>query len=191
MDRQQISLSPSDKFYYEIVESDPDAAYDEVYTVDLDQLVPTVAVPHSSDLIRTAEELEGTVIHHVFVGSCTNGRLEDIRDAAHILRGCQVADDVRMIVVPASQRIYLEALKKGYIQDLIEAGALVESSSCASCAALHTGILPSGEIAVSTTNRNFRGRMGSKDASIYLASAATAAAAARCGYITDPRKFMN
>lgn len=176
---------------YECYESDSDATYDDEYVINLDELEPTVAIPHSSDLIKKAEELEGTPIHHVFVGSCTNGRLEDIKDAADILRGHKIADDVRMIVVPASQHIYLEALKKGYIQDLIEAGALVESSSCASCAALHTGILPSGEIAISTTNRNFKGRMGSKDASIYLASAATAAAAARCGYITDPRKFMN
>ena len=176
---------------YEFFTSDADAVYDESYVIDLDTLVPTVAIPHSSDLIRSAEELEGTPVHHVFLGSCTNGRLEDLKAAADILRGQKIADDVRMIVVPASQRIYLEALKAGYIQDLVEAGAVVETSSCASCAGLHTGILPAGEVAISTTNRNFKGRMGSKEASIYLSSAATAAAAARCGYITDPRKFMN
>ena len=175
---------------YELFESDADAEYDETFTVNLDELEPTVAIPHSSDLIRKASELEGTPIHHVFIGSCTNGRLEDIKTAADILRGKKIAKDVRMIVVPASQHIYLEALKAGYIQDLIEAGAIFETSSCASCAGLHTGILPSNEVAISTTNRNFKGRMGNNTASIYLSSAACAAAAALNGYITDPRKYM-
>lgn len=175
---------------YEMVQSDPDAEYDAVYTINLDELVPTVALPHTSENIKPAEELEGTKINHVFIGSCTNGRLEDIKAAADILRGKKIAEDVRMIVVPATQKIYLESLKLGYVQDLIEAGAIFETSSCASCAALHTGILPSNEIAISTTNRNFKGRMGNPTASIYLSSAAVAAAAALNGYITDPRKYM-
>lgn len=176
---------------YEIIKSDPDAEYDAVFTIDLNELVPTVAMPHSSDNIMSAEKLEGTKINHVFIGSCTNGRLDDIKSAADILRGKKIADDVRMIVVPASQKIYLESLKKGYVQDLIEAGAIFETSSCASCAALHTGILPSDEVAISTTNRNFKGRMGNPTASIYLSSASVAAAAALNGYITDPRKYMD
>lgn len=175
---------------YEIVESDPDAEYETVHEINLSEIEPTVAAPHTMDNIHNARDLENVKIDHVFVGSCTNGRLEDLRVAATVLQGRKIADGVRMIVVPASQKIYLNALRQGYIETLIQAGAMVESSSCASCMGLHTGVLPSGEVAISTTNRNYQGRMGSPSSFVYLASPATAAAAAIEGHITDPRKYL-
>jgi 3-isopropylmalate/(R)-2-methylmalate dehydratase large subunit len=175
---------------YEIVESDVDAEYEAVYEINLSELEPIVAAPYSQENIHTALDLENVKIDHVFLGSCTNGRLEDLRLAAKVLEGKKIADGVRMIVVPASQKIYLEALQLGYIETFIRAGALVESSSCASCMGQHTGVLAAGEVAISTTNRNTKGRMGSPSSLVYLASAATAAAAAVEGHITDPRKYL-
>jgi 3-isopropylmalate/(R)-2-methylmalate dehydratase large subunit len=175
---------------YEKVESDRDAGYETVYEMNLSELEPTVAAPHTMENIHNAKDLEDVKVDHVFVGSCTNGRLDDLRVAAKVLQKKRIAESVRMIVVPASQKIYLDALRQGYIETLVRAGAVVESSSCASCMGLHTGVLPSGEVAISTTNRNFKGRMGSPDSFVYLSSAATAAATAVEGHITDPRKYL-
>ncbi len=175
---------------YEKVDSDPDAEYEATYTLDLGALEPLVAVPHLAENTRPARELGDVAVNHVFLGSCTNGRLGDLAAAAGILKGRTISPDVRMVVSPASQKIYLDALRAGYIETFIEAGASVESSSCASCMGLHTGILPSGEVAVSTTNRNFEGRMGSPDSFVYLASPATAAATALAGRISDPREYL-
>jgi 3-isopropylmalate/(R)-2-methylmalate dehydratase large subunit len=178
------------KSEYEIVESDPDAVYEAVYQINLDELEPLIAVPHLAENIRPAYEAADIKVNHVFLGSCTNGRLEDLRIAAGILKNKKIASGVRMVVVPASQKIFLQALKEGIVETLLQAGTVVESSSCASCMGLHTGILPSGETAVSTTNRNFEGRMGSHDSFVYLSSPAVAAATALEGRITDPRKYL-
>ena len=174
----------------DIVSSDEGAQYDEEFAINLNDLSPLVAVPHLTSDVHPVKELEGTKINHVFLGSCTSGRLEEIGIAARILKGKRIANDVRMIVVPSSQKIYRQALKLGYVESLVDAGAIFETSSCASCGGKHTGVLASGTICISTTNRNFQGRMGSKESYIYLASAATAAAAALTGCITDPRPFI-
>lgn len=176
---------------FEMIESDEDAKYDEVFEIDLNTLRPTVALPHTMDNIKNADELEDVKINHVFIGSCTNGRLEDIAIVAKILKNRKIAKDLRLIVVPASQRIYKEALRLGYIETIVEAGGIFETSSCAACAGLHTGILPAYEVALSTTNRNFKGRMGSASSLVYLSSPATAAASAIEGHITDPRKYLD
>lgn len=173
---------------YELLDSDPGAEYDSVYEVDVSDLPPQVARPHSVDNVSSVEEVEGTKIDEAFLGSCTNGRVEDLEIACEILKGKKIHPNVRMIVVPASQDIYLEAVNKGLITILIEAGAAVDTPSCAACAGLHTGLLASGEVAISASNRNFRGRMGSPEAEIYLGSPATVAASAVAGVITDPRK---
>ncbi len=187
---RSIGADLSEYENHEPLKSDPDARYDAVHTINLSELTPIVAAPHSSANLKSAEELEGTKIDHVFIGSCTNGRLDDIEVAAKILKGHKIPGNIRMVVVPASQKIFLESVRLGYVEALVEAGAIFETSSCAACAALHTGVLPSEEVAISTTNRNFKGRMGHPSSSVYLASAATAAAAARAGHITDPRKYL-
>ena len=174
----------------ELVRSDPDAEFEKVYEINLDEMVPVVAIPHLTSNVAPAADQKGVRIHHCFIGSCTNGRLDDIAVAAKILKGKKIADDVRMIVIPASQKIYMQALKLGYIETLVEAGALFEHSCCGPCAGYNSGLLPDDEVAISTTNRNFKGRMGSTKASIYLASPATAAASALTGYITDPREYL-
>lgn len=175
---------------YEFFRSDPDASYEQIYTIDVSKLAPQVSCPHSMDNNQDADKIAGVRLDQVFLGSCTNGRLEDLKIAARILKGRKIASHVRMIVVPASQHIYLEALRLGYIETLTEAGAVVESASCASCFGLHTGVLAAGEVALSTTNRNFKGRMGSPQSLVYLSSPATAAASALEGVITDPRKYL-
>ena len=131
----------------------------------------------------------GVALHQVFVGSCCGGRLSDLREAADVLRGHSVRRGVRMVVTPASQRVYQEALEEGVIRDLVDAGVMVTASACGACGGIDKGILGAGEVCVSTSNRNFRGRMGSVDARIWLASARTAAACALTGHITDPRAF--
>jgi 3-isopropylmalate/(R)-2-methylmalate dehydratase large subunit len=175
---------------YEIMESDQDAQYDLIYNINLDELVPYVAVPHMTSDVHPAAELEGTEINQAFLGSCTSGRLSEIAIAVKIFKGRKLPDKMVMRIVPSSQKIFLEAVKLGYIEILMEAGITVESSSCACCGGLHTGVLPDGAICISTTNRNFRGRMGSPDSFVYLASAATVAASALEGRIVDPRKYL-
>jgi len=179
-----ISKSP-----YTIIESDPDAKFEKVIEIDLAELEPLVSVPHAMDSVCAVKEIDREV-NRVFIGSCTNGRLEDFAQAAQILMGRKISDDVVAIAVPASRKILLEAIAAGYIQTLVSAGFVVESPSCGACMGLHSGVLAAGDVAVSTTNRNFRGRMGSTEASVYLASAATAAAAALEGKLVDPRKYL-
>lgn len=169
-----------------IFEADPDAEYDETVFIDLCALRPTVAFPHLPENTRTIEEAGDVEIDQVVIGSCTNGRMEDMRAAAAILKGRHVKKGVRAIVIPATQQIYLEAMKEGLLEIFIQAGAIVSTPTCGPCLGGHMGILAAGERAVSTTNRNFVGRMGHVDSEVYLASPAVAAASAVTGRLTDP-----
>jgi len=175
---------------YKPLSADEDASYEKTIKIDLAALEPLVAKPHSVDNIALARELKGTKIQQVFIGTCTNGRLEDIAIAARILKGKKHHPETRLIVAPASQKVMLEAIREGYIQTLVEAGASILPAGCGACLGLHQGVLASGEACLSTSNRNFKGRMGSPEAFIYLASPATAAATAITGEITDPREVM-
>lgn len=176
---------------YESVSSDPGCHYAMRHTLDLGRLEPMVACPHDPTNVRTAAEVErsGVKVTQVFLGSCTNGRLEDLEVAARILRGRQVHPDVRMIVSPASQAVWREAGASGVLQTLAEAGALVSHSTCGPCFGGHLGVLGAGDVCMSSSNRNFRGRMGSAEATVYLGSAATVAATALAGRIIDPRSI--
>ena len=173
---------------YKVFEADADAEYDSVITVDLNTLRPTVAFPHLPENTKTVDEIDaGSIkIEQVVIGSCTNGRMEDMRTAAGILKDKKVADGVRVIVIPATQQIYLNCIKEGLAEIFVKAGAIVSTPTCGPCLGGHMGILASGESAVSTSNRNFVGRMGHVDSKIYLASPAVAAASAVKGYIADP-----
>lgn len=171
---------------YKIYEADSDAGYDEEYTIDLSTLKPTVAFPHLPENTRTIDEVGEVKIDQVVIGSCTNGRMDDMRIAADIIRGRKVADGVRCIVIPATQRIYLDCIKEGLVTDFIEAGAVVSTPTCGPCLGGYMGVMAAGERCVSTTNRNFVGRMGHVDSEVYLASPAVAAASAITGYISSP-----
>jgi 3-isopropylmalate/(R)-2-methylmalate dehydratase large subunit len=178
---------------YEPVVADPDAEYAAVYTVNLSELRPRVAMPHAMNgNVRAAADVEGAAIRidQAFVGSCANGKLSDLRIAAEIVRGKKVAPGVRFIVTPGSQAIYLEAVKLGYVEALVEAGAMVTSSTCGACAGGHMGLLAAGEVCITSSTRNFRGRMGSPDAEIYMGSSATVAASAIEGRIVDPTPHL-
>ncbi|MEG6572352.1 3-isopropylmalate dehydratase large subunit [[Clostridium] cellulosi] len=175
---------------FTVYEPDPDAVYDEVYEIDLGEIRPTVAFPHLPDNTRTIDEVGEVEIDQVVIGSCTNGRMEDLRAAARILKGNKVKKGVRVIVFPGTQNIYLEALKEGLIQDMVKAGAVVSTPTCGPCLGGHMGILAKGERAISTTNRNFVGRMGHPESEVYLASPAVAAASAITGKITDPDTIL-
>lgn len=174
---------------YKVYEADEDAEYDRVVEIDLSTLKPTVACPHLPENTKTVDELDKIEIDQVVIGSCTNGRIEDMRTAASILKGRKVAKGVRCIVIPATQAIYLQCIKEGIAEIFIEAGAIISTPTCGPCLGGHMGILASGEVAVSTSNRNFVGRMGHTKSKIYLASPAVAAASAVKGYIADPRDF--
>ena len=173
-----------------VFEADADAEYDETVVIDLSTLRPTVSFPHLPDNTRTVDQCHGTVrIDQVVIGSCTNGRLEDMRAAAEMLRGRTVAKGVRCIIIPATQEIWLQCLHEGLFDIFVKAGAVVSTPTCGPCLGGHMGILAAGERAVSTTNRNFVGRMGHVDSEVYLASPYVAAASAVTGYITDPAKL--
>jgi 3-isopropylmalate/(R)-2-methylmalate dehydratase large subunit len=159
-------------------------------TINAAGIEPMVAVPHTVDNIAPARTLAGVTIQQVFIGTCTNGRLEDLAVAAAILKNRSCHHKVRLIVSPASRQVLITAIKAGYIQTLISAGAILLPPGCAACLGLHQGVLGNNEACLSTANRNFKGRMGNPDASIYLASPATAAATALTGEITDPRKVL-
>lgn len=174
---------------YHIYEADPDAVYDAEYTIDLSALVPTVSFPHLPENTRTVDGIEDIAIDQVVIGSCTNGRMEDMRIAAQILKGRHVAKGIRCIVIPATQKIYLQAMEEGLLKTFIEAGAVVSTPTCGPCLGGYMGILAENERCVSTTNRNFVGRMGHVSSEIYLASPAVAAASAIAGKIADPRKL--
>lgn len=172
------------------VEADADANYVREIKIELDKLVPVVAYPHLPENTHPAAEGRDIKIDQVVVGSCTNGRLEDLAQAAEVLKGRKVHPSVRCIIIPATQEIYKEAMKLGYIDTFIDAGAAVSTPTCGPCLGGYMGILAAGERAVSTTNRNFRGRMGHVDSEVYLASPYTAAASAVTGYITSPEEVM-
>ena len=166
---------------YQVYEADADAEYDEEYTIDLSTLKSTVSFPHLPENTHTIDEVGDIRIDQVVIGSCTNGRLEDLKTAAEILKGKKVAKGLRVIVIPATQQIYLDAMAAGYIRTFIEAGAVVSTPTCGPCLGGYMGILAAGERCVSTTNRNFVGRMGHVDSEVYLASPAVAAASALTG----------
>ncbi len=174
---------------YRVFEADADAVYDSEIKVDLGALRPTVAFPHLPENTKTIDEVGEIKIDQVVIGSCTNGRMEDMRTAASILKGRKVADGVRVIVIPATQQIYLNCIKEGLAEIFVKAGAVVSTPTCGPCLGGHMGILAKGEKAVSTSNRNFVGRMGHTESEIYLASPAVAAASAVKGYIADPAKI--
>ena len=167
-------------------EADADAEYDEVFEIDLSTLRPTVSFPHLPDNTRTIDNVGDVVLDQVVIGSCTNGRISDLRIARDILKGKKVKKGIRCIVIPGTQKIYLQALEEGIIKDLVEAGAVFSTPTCGPCLGGHMGILAKGERALSTTNRNFVGRMGHVESEVYLASPAVAAASALTGKITDP-----
>ena len=171
---------------WQAFEADPDADYAQEIVIDLSALRPTVAFPHLPSNTKTVDEAAGMPIQQVVIGSCTNGRLKDLREAAAILKGRKVADGVRCIVIPATQQIYLDAMAEGLVADFIQAGAVVSTPTCGPCLGGHMGVLSDGEWAVSTTNRNFVGRMGPISSMIVLASPAVAAACAVTGVVTDP-----
>ncbi|MFQ5710522.1 MAG: 3-isopropylmalate dehydratase large subunit [Candidatus Geothermarchaeales archaeon] len=168
--------------------SDEAAAYEEEYTFDVGDLEPQVACPHSVDNVKPVGEVEGTPIDQAFLGSCTNGRLEDLRLAAGIMRGRKIPLSARMIVIPASAETYLQAMREGLLEIFIEAGAVVCNPGCGPCLGAHEGLLAPGERCISSSNRNFRGRMGSPESEVYLASPAVVAASAVRGEIADPRR---
>jgi len=172
---------------FEGVWADEGATYFREIVIDLDKIVPLVAAPHNVDNIKTVSEVEGLKLNQGMIGTCTNGRIEDLREATNILRGKKIADSFQLLVIPASQKIYLQAMEEGLVKDLIEAGANFLSPSCGPCLGTGQGIPADGYRVISTANRNFRGRMGNKEAEIYLASPATVAWSALKGKITDPR----
>ncbi len=175
---------------FEVVKSDKDSVYEKEYDFEVDNLEPQIACPDNVDNVYPVSHVEGAEINQAFIGSCTNGRLEDLALAASILKGHKRHPGTRLIVGPASKAILLDAIKKGYISTLIEAGAIILPPGCGACLGLHQGVLGNGEACLSTANRNFKGRMGNPDSFIYLASVATAAVSAIKGEITDPREMV-
>jgi len=171
----------------ERVQPDADAVYERVVEIDVSTLAPQLACPHTVDNVKPVGELAGKVIQQIVIGSCTNGRLDDLAAAARILKGKKVAEGTRMLVFPASGRIYAQALEAGYIAEFMKAGAVVMNPGCGPCLGVHQGALGDGEVALATTNRNFKGRMGNPKSEVYLCSPAVAAASAITGVITDPR----
>jgi len=179
-------VEPRVKRPYTAVSADPDAHYERTISIDLSKLTPVVALPHLPENVKPVSEMAVTTIDQVVIGSCTNGRIEDLAQAAEIFAGHEVHPNVRAIIIPGSQAVYLEAMAKGYIEIFIKAGAVVSTPTCGPCLGGHMGILAAGERAVATTNRNFRGRMGHVDSEIYLAGPAVAAASAILGRIAAP-----
>ncbi|MCJ7605638.1 MAG: 3-isopropylmalate dehydratase large subunit, partial [Dehalococcoidales bacterium] len=175
---------------FQPLEADEDANYERIIKINASELQPTVSQPHTVDNTALAIELKGTKIDQVVIGTCTNGRLEDMAAAAEIIRGRTLAAGVRLIIAPASKQVLLESIDAGYISDFVEAGAIILPPGCGPCLGLHQGTLGDGEVCLSTANRNFEGRMGNPKGFIYLSSPETAAASALAGTITDPREVM-
>jgi len=198
----KVGLFPSDKITrdfliaygrgenYKPLYPNAEANYERVIAVNLDQLEPMLSLPHAVDNVRPVTQVKGVKIQQAFIGTCTNGRLEDLAVAAEILKGKKRHPGTRLLIAPASRQVLIRAIEKGYIQNLLEAGATMLPPGCTACLGLHQGVLGDGEVCVSTANRNFKGRMGNPEAMIYLASPATTAASAIRGEITDPREFM-
>ena len=174
------------------LEADPGATYEQVFEIRVDQLEPLMAVPHQPGNVKKAREVEaeGVSVHQVFIGTCTNGRLEDLREAARILQGRRVHKKTRCLIIPGSEWVYREALREGIIEDFLEAGAVIGPPGCGACPGIHMGVLGDGEVCVAAQNRNFMGRLGNPKSFVYLGSPATAAAAAIEGKIVDPRRFL-
>jgi 3-isopropylmalate/(R)-2-methylmalate dehydratase large subunit len=172
---------------YEVMKTDKDASSLETMHIDVNKLEPQIACPHNVDNVKPVSEVEGTHIDQVFLGSCTNGRLSDLRTAAKIIKGKEVSNNVRMLVIPASREVYTKAMDEGLLRTFVDSGALVCNPCCGPCLGGHIGLVGPGEVSLSTSNRNFKGRQGSPDAEVYLSSAAVAAASAITGKITDPR----
>ncbi len=175
---------------YREIRADEDAEYEKEIQLDLSDLAPVVSKPHNVDNVAEIEEVEGIEVNQVYIGTCTNGRISDLEVAAKILKGKKVKEGVRLIVAPASRRVYLQALEMGLLKIFVEAGGIVISPGCGPCVGIHQGVLADGEVCISTQNRNFKGRMGNPEAYIYLSSPATAAASAIKGVIADPREFL-
>ena len=171
----------------EVFGPDPDAVYDKTIEIDASRLEPQIALPHTVDNVKPIGAVKGKRVQQIVIGSCTNGRLDDLEAAAKILKGRRVADGTRLLVFPASWRVYRQALESGILRDLVTAGAVVCNPGCGPCLGVHQGALGDGEVALATTNRNFKGRMGNPKAEVYLCSPATAAASAITGMISDPR----
>ncbi len=183
-------LQGRNKKEFEAVYSDTEATYAQVYEYDISRIEPQVACPHSVDNVKPVAEVAGTLFHQALIGTCTNGRLEDLAMAVRFLQGRKVHPQVRLLVLPASRQVYLEALRRGWLEIIYEAGGIILNPGCGPCLGAHLGILAPGEVALSTANRNFQGRMGSREAAIYLASPATVAASAIAGKIVDPRGYL-
>ncbi|HEY3316182.1 MAG TPA: 3-isopropylmalate dehydratase large subunit [Bacillota bacterium] len=198
----KAGLFPSDEVTREFMEghgrgsawrplaADADASYERIVTIDLGEIEPTVACPHRVDNVATIGKVKGTAVQQVFIGSCTNGRVEDLAEALAILEGRPLNPKTRLFVQPASRRVWLAADSLGYLARFVRAGAVVLPPGCGPCAGIHLGILGDGEVCVSTTNRNFEGRMGNPQSQVYLASPAVAAATAVAGAIADPREVL-
>lgn len=172
----------------DMITPDPDAVYDKTIEIDLNELTPQIACPHTVDNVKTVKEVAGLKINQIVIGSCTNGRLDDLEVAAKILKGKKVARGTRLLVFPASWKIYKQALDKGYLSDLISAGAIIMNPGCGCCLGVHQGALGDGEVALATTNRNFKGRMGNPNSEVYLCSPAVAAISAITGIVTEPKQ---
>ncbi len=175
---------------YKEIKADVDAVYERVININLADLKPTISCPHTVDNTKTIDEMEKVEVNQVYIGTCTNGRIEDLRIAAEILKGKKVKEGVRLLVAPASRKIFLEALSEGLISTFVEAGAAIVTSGCGACVGVHAGILGDGEVCLATQNRNFQGRMGNTAGFIYLSSPATAAYSAIKGYIADVREIL-
>ena len=174
------------------IEPDDDAQYEDIRQINLNEMVPYISHPHSvPGNCVPVEDLSGKIIHQAYIGSCANARIEDLKIAANVVRGKKIAPGVRMIVTPGSQKIYMQALKEGYIETLVEAGAVVTNSTCGACYGGHMGLIGKGECCISSSTRNFKGRMGSPQSEVLLASPATVAASALAGCVTDPRTINN
>lgn len=174
----------------ETVLPDEDSEYEQVVEIDASSIEPQIACPHTVDNVKDISRIEGTKVNQIVIGSCTNGRLDDLKAAANILKGKKVAHDTRMLIFPASWKVYKDAMTKGYISELINSGAVIMNPGCGCCLGVHQGALGDGEVALSTTNRNFKGRMGNPNADVYLCSPAVAATSAVTGVITDPQSVM-
>ncbi len=175
---------------YKQIKADSDAVYERVININLNNLKPTISCPHTVDNTKTIDEIDKIEINQVYIGTCTNGRIEDLRIAAEILKGKKVKEGVRLLVAPASRKVFLEALNEGIISTLVESGASIVTSGCGACVGVHAGILGDGEVCLATQNRNFKGRMGNTEGFIYLSSPATAAYSALKGYIADVREVL-
>jgi len=175
---------------FELIFSDEDAKYEAIIKYNISSLEPQIACPHTVDNVKPITEIEGNIFNQAVIGTCTNGRLEDLEVAAIIFKGRKVHSSIRTLIIPASRKEYLKALREGILEILSEAGCVILNPGCGPCLGAHQGVLAPGEIALSTANRNFRGRMGSRDSEIYLASPATVAASSIEGKIADPRKYL-